>query len=47
MKTAIICDWLITYAGSERLLGELIQCFPDADLFAVVDFIPPAQRGLL
>jgi glycosyltransferase involved in cell wall biosynthesis len=47
MKTAIVCDWLITYAGSERLLGELIQCFPDADLFAVVDFIPPAERGFL
>ncbi|MCE3237213.1 MAG: pimB [Gammaproteobacteria bacterium] len=47
MKTAIICDWLITYAGSERLLGELIQCFPNADLFAVVDFIPPGERGFL
>ncbi len=47
MKTAIICDWLVTYAGSERLLGEMIQCFPEADLFAVVDFIPPSERDFL
>lgn len=47
MKTAIICDWLITYAGSERLLGELIQLYPEADLFAVIDFLPPEQRDFL
>ncbi len=47
MKTAIICDWLMTYAGSERVLGEIIQCYPDADLFAVVDFLPPEQRAFL
>ena len=44
MKTAIICDWLVTYAGSERVLGELIQCYPDADLYAVVDFLPLKDR---
>ncbi len=47
MKTAIICDWLITHAGSERVLGEIIKCFPEADLFAVVDFIPTEQRAFL
>lgn len=47
MKIAIVCDWLVTYAGSERLLEQLIQCFPQADLFAVVDFLPPEHRGFL
>lgn len=47
MKTAIICDWLVTYAGSEKVLGEIIHCFPDADLFAVVDFLPEEHRGFL
>jgi glycosyltransferase involved in cell wall biosynthesis len=47
MKTAIICDWLVTYAGAERVLGEIIQCYPDADLFAVIDFLPPEQRTFL
>jgi glycosyltransferase involved in cell wall biosynthesis len=47
MKIAIVCDWLITYAGSERVLGEILQCFPEADIFAVVDFVKPADRDFL
>jgi glycosyltransferase involved in cell wall biosynthesis len=47
MKIALVCDWLVTYAGSERFLGEMIHCFPDADVFAVVDFLPPADRHFL
>ncbi len=47
MKIAIVCDWLITYAGSERLLAELLVCYPDADLFAVVDFVPESERHFL
>jgi glycosyltransferase involved in cell wall biosynthesis len=47
MKIAIVCDWLVTYAGSERFLGEMIHCFPQADIFAVVDFLPPAERHFL
>ena len=47
MKIAIVCDWLITHAGSERVLGEILQCYPQADIFAVVDFIPPAERSFL
>src|SRR5205085_6014919 len=45
MKIAIVCDWLITYAGSERILGQMLACFPEADLFAVVDFLSPEDRG--
>jgi len=47
MKIAIVCDWLVTYAGSERVLGEIIQCYPDADLYAVVDFLPETDRAFL
>lgn len=47
MKVAIVCEWLVTYAGSERLLEQMLECFPQADLFAVVDFIPPNERGFL
>src|SRR5690348_11311727 len=46
-KIAIVCDWLMTQAGSERVLGEILQCYPDADIFAVIDFIPPTERGFL
>ncbi len=47
MRMAIVCDWLVTYAGAERVLGEMLRIFPDADLFAVVDFLPDGQRGFL
>jgi len=47
MKTAIICDWLVAVGGAEKFLGHLLQCFPDADLFAVVDFVDPDKRDFL
>jgi glycosyltransferase involved in cell wall biosynthesis len=47
MKTAIIHEWLDNYAGSERVLEQMIACFPEADLFALVDFLPAGERGFL
>jgi glycosyltransferase involved in cell wall biosynthesis len=47
MRTAIVCDWLITYAGAERVLEQMLKCYPDADLFAVVDFLPQGQREFI
>ena len=34
-------------AGSERVVAELLACFPDADLFTLVDFLPAGSRGFL
>ena len=47
MKIAIVAEWLKTYAGSERVLEEIITCYPEADLFAIVDFVPDEERGFL
>jgi glycosyltransferase involved in cell wall biosynthesis len=47
MKVAIVHEWLDTYAGSERVVEQLITCFPTADLFAIVDFLPEGERGFL
>lgn len=44
MKVAIIHDWLVTYAGAERVLEQLLHLWPDADLFSIVDFLPVDQR---
>lgn len=46
-RIAIVHEWLQVYAGSERVLEQLIRCFPKADLFAVVDFMPEKERGFL
>ncbi len=47
MKIAIVCDWLVTFAGAEKFLAEIIKCFPHADLFAVVDFLSENDRKLI
>lgn len=47
MKVAVIHDWLTVYAGAERVLEQILLCYPNADLYGVVDFIPPEKRGFL
>ncbi|MBA3660190.1 MAG: glycosyltransferase family 4 protein [Gammaproteobacteria bacterium] len=47
MKIAIVCDWLVTLGGAEKLIGQLLQCYPNADLFSVIDFFPKEERALL
>lgn len=46
-KIAIVHEWLVNYAGSEQVLEYMLQCFPKADLFAVVDFLPLDKRQRL
>jgi glycosyltransferase involved in cell wall biosynthesis len=47
MKTAVIHDWLVTYAGAERVLEQILTCYPGADLFSLVDFLPENQREFI
>ena len=46
MKVAFVHEWLETYAGSERVLEQFLLIWPDADLFAVCDFMPDGAAGL-
>ena len=47
MKVAIVHEWLDTYAGSERVVEALLEVWPEADLFAVCDFLPAGERAFL
>lgn len=47
MKIAIVHDWLVTYAGSERVLEQILLLYPEADLFSLIDFLPNDQRGFI
>jgi len=47
MRVAIVHEWLDTYAGSERVLEQIIGLFPDADLHTVCDFLPDGERTFL
>jgi glycosyltransferase involved in cell wall biosynthesis len=46
-RVAVVHEWLDTYAGSERVVREILTLYPDADLFAVVDFLIPEDRAKL
>jgi len=41
MRVAVIHEWLVDYSGSERVVEQILKIFPDADLFAQVEFLPP------
>lgn len=47
MKIAIVHDWLVTYAGAERVLSALCETWPEADLFSVIDFLSDEDRACL
>ena len=46
-KIAIVHDWLVSYSGSERVLEQMLHCFPHADLFTLVDFLDRRQTDFL
>ena len=45
LKIAFVHDFLYTYAGAERVLEQMLLCFPQADIFSLFDFLKPQQRG--
>ncbi|WP_337877002.1 glycosyltransferase [Elioraea sp.] len=47
MKVAIVHEWLDTYAGSERVLEQMLAVWPEADLYALCDFLPDRDRAFL
>lgn len=47
MKVAIVHDWLVTYAGAERVLEQMLLCYPDAELHSLIEFVPQSERGFL
>lgn len=47
LKVAIVHEWLEHYAGSERVVGELLAVFPQAQVFSIVDFLPKKERAFL
>lgn len=47
MQTAVVHEWLVTYAGSEQVCEQMLRLFPAADLFSLVDFLPADLRGFI
>ena len=47
LRIAVVHDWLVTYAGAERVLEQILLCYPNADVFSTVDFVPLKERAFL
>lgn len=47
MKIAIVHDWLTGYAGGEKVLEQMLNVYPDADLFSIIDVLQAGQRGFI
>ena len=47
LRIAIVHDWLTSPGGAERVLEQMIEVFPTADVYAVCDFLPEKYRHLL
>ena len=47
MKVAIIHDWLVTNAGAEKVLKAILEVYPNADVFSLVDFLSTENRDIV
>nr|BAT24207.1 group 1 glycosyl transferase [Klebsiella sp. SW4] len=43
-SVGIVADWLVTYAGAERVIKEFVDLYPKAELYSVVDFLSDESR---
>jgi len=44
MKIAIVHDWFDTPGGAENVIKNLLDIYPDADLFSIIDFFSDSDR---
>jgi len=47
IRIAIVHDWLIVYGGAERVLENLLDIYPQADVYSLIDKVPSSQRFFL
>ena len=45
LNVGIVADWFITYAGSEKVVAEFLDVFPEAELYSVVDFLSSENKS--
>ena len=40
-------DWLVTDAGAEKVLKAILEIYPNADIFSLVDFLSDEEREIV
>jgi glycosyltransferase involved in cell wall biosynthesis len=46
-RIALVHEWFDHFYGSERVAAEILACFPDADVFTLVDIMQGEERRFL
>ena len=44
MKVAVVHDWFNDIGGAEKVVREILLCYPDADVFSLIDFYDKQKR---
>lgn len=47
MRVAIVHDWLYVAGGAERVLREILRCYPSADVFTLFDILDAKDREFI
>jgi len=47
LKTAIVQEWLVNYAGSEKCVESFNNIYPESDIFSLVDFLNDDDRSTI
>ncbi|MBN3050478.1 glycosyltransferase family 4 protein [Pectobacterium brasiliense] len=45
-SVGLVADWLVTYAGAEKVIAEFIKLYPESELYSVVDFLSDDSRNM-
>jgi len=43
-KIAIVHEWFVDYSGSEKVVEQILNIFPHADLYSLVDFLSHDEK---
>lgn len=44
VSVGIVADWLVTFAGAEKVIAEFINIYPESEIYSVVDFLSDDSR---
>lgn len=47
MRVAVVHDWLYVVGGAERVLREILRCYPQAHVFSLFDLLTPQDRAVI
>jgi glycosyltransferase involved in cell wall biosynthesis len=47
MNVGIVHEWLASYAGSEKVIEQMLEVYPAAEIYSLVDFLPEKDRAWL